>query len=111
MKFLDNSLILFERCSICTECGRTILSGEKYLNEKNKWDEGFNVFKTCIDCLSIRSAFFCNGWFYTMLYEDLQEHIREMDGEISEDCIIELTPTAQEKVCSMIENYWKDHEI
>lgn len=96
---------------ICTECGRIILPGEKYTNEKVKWEGEFNTFKTCIDCLSIRGTFFCNGWLYTMLYEYLQEHINEMDGEISEDCIAELTPTAQEEVCDIIETYWKDHEI
>lgn len=96
---------------ICTECSRAILLGEKYTNEKVKWEKEFNTFKTCIDCLSIRNTFFCDGWYYTMLYEYLQEHINEMDGEISEDCIVELTPIAREKVCSMIENYWKDHEV
>ena len=45
-----------------------------------------------------------------MIFEYLKEHINEMGGEISEDCIIQLTPKARDKVCGIIEDYWEYYE-
>ena len=66
----------------------------------------FSYYKTCLDCLSIREMFFCDGWYYEMIHEYLYEHIQEMKGEISEDCIKCLPPKAREMVCEMIEKVW-----
>jgi len=93
----------------CCECGRIISRGEKYEHTTGKWDR-IDTFKTCIDCLSIRNAFFCAGWGYTMIQSDLWEHLLEMNGDISGDCIAELTPGARDMVCDMIEEIWEQKE-
>ena len=92
----------------CYECGRKIEIGEKYENVAGKWGDGFSNYKTCIDCLSIRDQFFCQGFFYGELCNDLWEHISEMAGQISADCILELTPGARDRVLDMIDRLWED---
>jgi len=92
----------------CCECGRIIISGERYEYVVGLWDNQFSIYKTCLDCLSIRDEFFCEGWFYSSMKEYLYEHIREMRGQISEDCLSVLTPGGRAIVCDMIENEWKD---
>jgi len=91
----------------CSECRRIILIGEKYEHVSGKWEGQFETFKTCSDCLSIRESFFCDGYLFGELLENLCEHISEMNGEISSDCIVDLTPAAKAKVCEMIEQAWE----
>lgn len=90
----------------CYECGKEILPGEKYERSSGVWDGDFNTFKTCADCLSTRESFFCGGYIYGALWEYLWEHLRDVNGEVSSDCIVPLTPEAREKVCDMIERVW-----
>ena len=91
----------------CGECGRTIMPLERYENINGVWEGDFSTYKTCLDCLSIRNEFFCEGYYYEMVLENLREHIFESRGEIPEDCILSLTPKAQEYVCDLIEQAWE----
>ena len=91
----------------CCECGRTINRGEIYEYVSTKYDGDIDTFKTCLDCLSIRWVFFCNGWLYEGMKEYLWEHLLEGFGDISEDCLCELTPRARALVCGMIEEIWE----
>jgi len=95
---------------VCSECGRVIQKGETYRVETGRWEGRFDTYKICRDCVSIRDSFFCEGYSYTMVLEDLREHIQEVGGEISEDCLAGLTPGAREVVCGMIEEVWEDLE-
>ena len=92
---------------VCGECGRAIEIGEWYERAVGKWEGGFNTHKTCTDCLSIRKEFYCEGYFFEFILEFLREHITNVGGQISEDCILRLTPKAQEMVCSMIDDHWQ----
>ena len=92
----------------CCECGRTISPKEKYEDVSGKWEHGWDKYKTCGDCLSIRKEMFCDGWFYTMMYENLHEHVQELDGAISEKCLLSLTKDARSALCAMIDNYWSE---
>jgi len=96
----------------CCECKDIIKKGETYRKEHIGWGGRWNesIYITCMDCVSIRDIFFCDGWYYKMMFEYLREHIRELNGEISEDCIVALTPKAQEKVCKIIEDCWEWNE-
>jgi len=93
----------------CCECGGTIKPGEKYEYVTAKWGGAISTYKTCLDCLSIRKVFFCNGWLFEGNLEHLWEHIQCMGGAISEDCIVGLTPGARSRVCGMIEEYWDEY--
>jgi len=92
----------------CDECYREIKIGEEYEHVYGRWDGVWSTYRTCQDCLSVRNSFFCDGYCYTMIYENLQEHINDMGGSISEDCLSPLTPAARAKVCQIIESYWGD---
>lgn len=94
----------------CSECRRIIEAGERYEHVAGKWEGCFETFKMCSDCLSIRSSFFCEGYSFGGMLEELGEHIDCMNGEISGDCIKPLTPRARAIVCDMIERVWENFE-
>jgi len=87
----------------CSECGRIIESGEEYAYETGKWNGEFEVYKTCEDCLSIREAMFCEKWEYTNLWNNLVQYLQDIDYEISEDCLLELTPRARNMILDIID--------
>ena len=92
----------------CGECGRTIMAGEKYECVVGNWFDKIDCYKTCSDCESIRDHFFYNGHHYEMVLKDLAEHVRELDGQLSADCILPLTPAARDIVFAMIEEVWQE---
>jgi hypothetical protein len=38
----------------------------------------------------------------------LSNHFCDGNGQFDSDCLVKLTPKAREKVCDLIESYWKD---
>lgn len=94
----------------CTECGDIIKPGEQYEKVTGLWNNKWSTYKTCMDCISIRDEFFCEGWYYGQIWDYLCDHIREAEGQISSDCITSLTPGAQEVVFDIIEDVWRDME-
>lgn len=70
----------------------------------------FESYKTCLDCMSIRNEMFCDGHIFGQVMEDVQNTLYETDGQISEDCILALTPKAREMIFELIEERWKDLE-
>lgn len=109
-EFYSESKIVARKYHRCSECGLPISPGEEYEHVSGKWEGSWDHYKTCKICQEIRKAFFCEGWHYTMIYEDLGMHIDEMDGEISEDCISDLSPPARDTLCDLIESYWEGLE-
>jgi hypothetical protein len=97
---------------ICCECGKAIEKGEKYCYEDGKWWDGkITTYKTCLDCLSIREAMFCGTWTYKYIWEDVRNYLESVDYEISEKCLLALTPCARGKVLDMIDAAWAKKEI
>jgi len=93
----------------CQECYRVIKKGEKYEYYAGNYD-GFFTHKTCTDCLSVREEFFCSGFGFGAIWEDVWEHVQELDGNISSECLAKLTPRAREKICDYVQEAW-DEEI
>lgn len=94
----------------CDECHRLINKGEEYRREILKWGSKFFHHKYCEDCLSLREVFFSNGWYYTYLWEDMNDFIGKVDGKISEFQITQLTKSARDKVCTLMQEMW-DEEL
>ena len=92
----------------CSECKRTINIGESYQYTVSEFEGMLDTYKTCSDCQSIIKVFFCNGYGFTAVKRDLWEHINEMNGEISADCILALTPGARSVVLDMIQKVFDD---
>jgi len=63
----------------CCECGRDIAAGASYQRTSGRWEHSFEVFKTCMDCYHIRSAFDCGGWTYGQLYSDLRDSAENLN--------------------------------
>ena len=94
----------------CNECKRTIPIGDKYLREVTLYEGEVEAWKTCKDCESIRVNFFTAGYYYGDILYMLREHIYDSGGDVSERCIADLTHGAQEIVCNIIEDYWRDND-
>lgn len=63
----------------CVECGRTVLAGERYFRAEGCIDGGWTTYKLCQHCDALSSFMMvlCNGWPFTRLLEEMQEHWRE----------------------------------
>ena len=105
-EFATRKMQVARKSHKCSECHREILPKEKYEHLRGKWDGVIDTYKTCLECLDIRNIFFCEGWIYGGMREYLRIHIEDMNGQISENCLIDLTPKARDYVCDMIEKYW-----
>jgi len=103
----------------CNECKRQMVSGEEHelhtltwfhLDEFDEYGEVDRCEKyiTCPDCLSIRDEFFCEGWYFGSILEYLYEHVREMEGKISEECLDNLTPKAKDVVLGYIDEIFEE---
>jgi hypothetical protein len=94
----------------CVECGCAISAGDRYEHSSNKYDYGIDVFKTCLDCISMREVFFCDGWFYGGIWEQFNEYLRDaISGEyFSWSKLGKVTPTVRAEICEMIEELWEE---
>jgi hypothetical protein len=88
----------------CCECHRTITIGEYYEYVSGCWDGYFSKYKTCLDCVSVRKAFFCS-YIYTMIWEDLANEFCSYPELPSAECMMMLTKPAKDKVCDLLESY------
>ena len=89
----------------CCECGGVIQKGEKYEHHSGQWDGEWQVFKTCLDCADIKDRLFCEGYIYTTVVDDLINHIQDVQGDISEECLLSLRPKAREMVLGLIDEF------
>ena len=108
--FYREKIIKARKVHKCCECSKEIQRGEQYERIVGKWDGDMYTYKTCMDCVSIRKTFFCNGWIFEHMYEDVREHIFDMGGNISSGCLTKLTRHARNEICDMIEEYWERYE-
>jgi len=95
----------------CGECRRQIQSGETYEHVRGKWDGAITVYRTCVDCLSVRNSFFCDGFVHGNIWEVLEEHLDELvrfGNGVADSCIAPLTPRAREQVCDFVEEIWSE---
>lgn len=92
-EFSDTSYAKARKVYRCCECHRDIAKGQEYERQVGKWEGDFYTYKTCMDCVNIRTAFACGGGYtFTRLWEDLSEYQRELNT----GCLEKIkTPTAK----------------
>lgn len=90
----------------CGECHQAIHSGSPYMYISGVWDDDFCSHKVCVDCQSVVDALLYNGYVCGCVWDDVGEHINDVDGNIPESCIVALTEAARWKVCELIEDCW-----
>ena len=105
---LKEKIVTAKKEHKCSECGRKIKKEESYEYASGVWETKLNIYKTCLDCLSLRKQFFKDGFCYNAIWEMFEEEFR--DTEIPESCISKLTPGARAKVCVFIEWCWENDE-
>ncbi len=57
----------------CCECEGAIAPGSQYEITTGCWDGSWSTYKTCMSCREIRNHFACDGWTFTMLWEQLRD--------------------------------------
>lgn len=99
----------------CDECRKIINRGELFYwsiwqycdYETDEYYGDAEYESTCIDCQSIRDEFFCNGFNFQFTWNDLKDHIDDINGELSSECLLRLTIGARNKVIDMIDELYK----
>jgi hypothetical protein len=95
----------------CYECGREIEKGEKYQKIVDFCEHKFSQYITCKDCLSVKEKFFTDGYYFGMVWEELEAHIREnLIRNFPWSCLTDLTKPARDKICEFIEELWEEWE-
>ena len=107
---LSSSMPTARTAHRCGECGGTISPGDTYERIVGVYDGHIETHKTCAVCREIRDAFFCGGWVWGCVREHMYEHIVEMDGEISESCLTEMSNAARAAVLDMIDEYLTERD-
>lgn len=57
----------------CCECRGTISPGETYERYQGVWSGDFSTYKTCTDCLELRSIVTTDGWEFGQMYDEVFE--------------------------------------
>ena len=86
----------------CGECARVIQAGEIYEYSTQLFEGDFSVYKTCADCLGLRNAFFCEGWWWGELWRLVEQHLNE-GVELEVCCLDQLTSRARDRVIDLID--------
>jgi len=94
----------------CCECGETIPPGTEYEYVSGCWTGDFLVFKTCLDCESLRSNLLCS-WTYGDLYEILHEELHNSFGKVGGECVAALTEGAREKLLEMLDEMYESGSL
>lgn len=63
----------------CSECRQPILPGEKYEHVTGLWEGHWGTFKTCSACMELRDRFFCAGYVFGEVLQDLKDVLNEVD--------------------------------
>lgn len=80
---------------ICNECGVVIPINTSYIYEKFMYDNLFFQHKTCMDCESVRTAFYpTGGYTFSELWETVLHNIDSCNKEIPESCLRKLSSVA-----------------
>lgn len=118
-----NDPILFHRTpktseteTYCGECGKKILTGEIFIEEHRDLNDPKEcsimvpiIFKTCVDCISLRDTFL-DEWRYGGMAWDIWDMIEDIEGKIPEELITGLTPGAASSICDMLDQYYRHYE-
>lgn len=94
----------------CGECGKLINKGEKYELYRGVWEGEIHCEKTCLDCVTLREAFYTKGgYMFGNIKDAVREHVLyELHGDVSSDCILPLSPGARDFVFDLVQEAWAE---
>lgn len=91
----------------CEECHRSIQKGEEYELYSIIQDGDFFTANTCLDCVSLRTGFFPDGYTVGEVRMRIAEQIYELRGVIDSQCILPLSEIARDWVFGLMEEEWE----
>lgn len=107
---LSCRMVLARKKHVCCECGREIDKNDSYERYRLVYDREISEFKTCVDCLSLRDAFF-DSWSFTGIWGEFYEYVHEAYGEeIKWSALSKLTDNAKDIAFGYIEAIWNEIE-
>ena len=111
-EFVSEKIIKARKTHICGECHREIKPGESYEYVFGVWEGDKNVHKTCLDCVSVRSLFFCDCWFYEQIWDDLSEHVAYVGTDVLSCDATQLTKPARDRFLDLVEDTleWEEED-
>lgn len=74
----------------CCECRMVIAAGQRYEIRAHFKDGSASSYKTCLCCKEIRDAFFCEGWFYGSVWDDIESSMFDR-GPLNSACLDKLS--------------------
>ena len=83
---------------VCAECRQPIVPGTRYEYFAGKSDGDVFAQKTCLLCVEIRTAFYCDSLAFGQLWEDIHEQMfPPVCGGLTSACLDKLkTPEAKQ---------------
>lgn len=107
-EFLTEAIVKARKSYKCCECGDPIAIGALYERVVGKWDGELSTYRTCLPCQEIRRNLCCEGWAYTLLWEDANDS--GMFEHLTTGCLEQLeTAAAKAKLLSKWRE-WKELE-
>jgi len=107
---LKDKIVTARKEHNCYECKSTILPKEQYRYQVTLYEGKIENIKTCLACVSLSKELFNGSHMFGSMLDDLSTHIDEIDGDISESCLVSLHPKARARVCDMLDRYNEEQE-
>lgn len=96
---------------ICCECEQPIKRGARYERFVGQSESTRDIYYTCVDCLSVRNAFF-SDWQFTALWDKLNQEFEERNvgGECLAKNLLKCTENARVDIAKFVEKYAENIE-
>lgn len=106
----------------CCECHQIIPMGTPYWCvsiDVHEWSDDpdtqeeklkplrTEVYQVCPDCRSVISELFCESIPFGDVWRAVERHVEDLKGEISADCLLQLTPLARDRALDFIDRAWE----
>lgn len=93
----------------CSECSVIIPIGSSFFYHTVFFEGSCNNYKICQDCQSVILHFFGDGWWFGSVWDHLAEYLYyNWRDDLPSSCISQLTPTARDKVCDLLQGEYED---
>lgn len=101
--FFDERIVRARKSHKCCECSDEIPVGVEYERVSGKWDGDVCSYRTCLACRDIRRNLCCDGWTYTMLWDDAENS--GLFERLTTGCLDQLATAAGK---AKLLNRWRD---
>ena len=96
----------------CCECRRPILKGETYEVTRALYDGLWGTYKTCVECIEIRTQLFCEGWLFGGMWEGIEDQaFPEWRDTGPMECLAQIkSKTARDKLANAFNEWFEEDQ-